>query len=58
LTPELIKRSEQVLARHRLAPIGSEFELRVDGRRYVARIELHEGAAKGKHKGVTLYAAK
>jgi len=58
LTPELIEHSERILSEHADAPVGTNVPLRVNGRRYLARIELHEDEEKGKHKGVTLYELK
>ena len=58
LTPDLIEKSEQILKQHGDAPVGTDFPLRMNGRRYLARIEVHEDDTKGKHKGVTLYEVK
>ena len=58
LNPELIEKSEEILHQHRDAPVGTDIPLRINGRRYLARIELHEDETKGKHKGVTLYEVK
>jgi len=58
LTPKLIEKSEAILKEHAVAPLGTDTPLRIHGRRHVARIELHEDDARGKHKGVTVYEVK
>jgi hypothetical protein len=64
VTPELAAKSEQILRQHHNAPIGRQIPFRLNGRRYIARIEEHENASGepgrplGKHKGVTVYHAR
>lgn len=61
VTPQIIAASQEILVEHADAPLGSEFPIRVDGKRYVARIEEHDnesgspGRPPGKHRGVTVY---
>lgn len=61
LTTELMAASAELLKQHHLDRLGSEIELGVAGKRYVARIERHfhpeGGSAKpwGYHPGVSLF---
>lgn len=61
LTSELMTASAELLKQHHTDRLGSEIELGVSGRRYVARIERHfhpeGGNAKpwGYHPGVSLF---
>jgi hypothetical protein len=61
VTPAIVAASQQVLAEHADAPIGSEFPIEVEGKAYVARLEEHDNASgspsrpEGKHPGVTVY---
>ena len=64
VTPEIVAKSEQILRKHHDAKLGQEIPFRLNGRRYIARIEEHENASgepgrpAGKHKGVTVYEAR
>lgn len=61
VTPAIAAASEKLLKEHGDSPIGAEHTLKVEGKRYVARIEEHENSSgdpsrpPGKHKGVTVY---
>jgi hypothetical protein len=55
LTPELIAASKKLLKEHQDSPIGTEFVLHLHGEEYLVRIERHEDAERGKHKGVSVY---
>lgn len=58
LTPDIMAKSEELLKQHAEAPVGSEYDFDSNGQRYIARIEMHEDQAKGKHKGITVYAKR
>jgi len=63
VTPEIVSAAEHylgiVMKQH--APIGTEEEITLDGRRYVLRLEWHYhppgfvGAPNGWHHGITVY---
>lgn len=63
VTPEIVNAAEHylgvVMKQH--APIGTEQEITLDGRRYVLRLEWHYhppgfvGAPNGWHHGITVY---
>jgi hypothetical protein len=61
VTPEIIAASQAILNEHADAPLGSEFPIQIEGKKYVARIEAHDnptgspGRPPGKHRGVTVY---
>ena len=55
VTPEIAERAKKILEQHAGAPIGTEIPFTLGGKRYIARIEKHEDAEKGEHKGVTVY---
>lgn len=62
-SPEVVRRASELLAKHGDAPVGAEIPFELDGRRYVARVEIHDnpdgspGRPPGEHKGITVYAA-
>jgi hypothetical protein len=57
VTPELAERAQKILEAHADAPVGTEIPFTHGGKRYIARIEQHDNAEKGAHKGVTIYIA-
>jgi hypothetical protein len=62
-SPEIVARAEKILAEHADEPVGTEIPFTLNGRRYVARLELHDNPdgsperPSGQHKGVTVYIA-
>ena len=62
-SPEIVDRAAKILAEHANEPVGTEIPFTLNGRRYVARLELHhnpDGSSErppGQHKGVTVYIA-
>lgn len=64
VTPELAERAQRILEEHAEDPVGTEVPFSLNGRAYVARIEMHdnpEGSPdrpQGEHKGVTVYVAR
>lgn len=60
-TPEIIQKAEEILRSNEDAPYGREIPFRLNGKRYVARVEEHDnstnepGRPQGKHKGITVY---
>jgi hypothetical protein len=60
-TPEIIAKATELLWANDSASIGTEFPFDMNGRRYVARIEMHDnpdgdpGRPQGEHKGMTVY---
>ena len=63
VTPEIVERSEKILAEHADSPVGTEIPFTLSGRRYVARVEMHDNQdaspdrPPGEHKGITVYVA-
>jgi hypothetical protein len=61
ITPQIIAAGQAILIEHADAPLGSEFPVQVEGKKYVARIEQHDNPGgsprrpPGKHRGVTMY---
>jgi hypothetical protein len=64
LTPELIRKSTDVLWKFDSSPVGSEIVLEAEGKSFIARFEEHFHEVGGPqrpwglHKGITLYAAE
>ena len=58
VSPELTDKSAQLLEQHSNKRVGTEIPFTLNGRRYIGRIEMHEGPVKGKHKGLTAYGPK
>jgi hypothetical protein len=62
-SPEVVARAEKILAEHGDAPVGTEIPFTLNGKRYVARVEIHDnadaspGRPPGEHKGITVYVA-
>jgi hypothetical protein len=62
-SPEIIARAEKILSEHGDAPVGTEIPFTLNGKRYVARVEIHDnpdaspGRPPGEHKGITVYLA-
>jgi hypothetical protein len=63
VTPEIAAKAEEILRANPNAKYDSEFPFTLAGRRYVARIEVHDNPdgdvrrPQGQHKGVTVYSA-
>jgi hypothetical protein len=64
LTPQLIRKSNEVLWKFDSSPVGSEILLEAEGKSFIARFEEHFHEVGGPqrpwgfHKGITLYAAE
>lgn len=64
--PDLVRElgpiAQRILEEHAEDPLGTEIPFQHEGRRYVARIEVHDnpegdpGRPLGKHRGVSVYA--
>ena len=63
VTPEIAAKAEEILRANPNAKYDSEFPFTLGGRKYVARIEMHDNPdgdsrrPQGPHKGVTVYSA-
>ena len=60
-TPEIIAKATELLWANDSAKIGTEFPFVMNGKRYVARMEMHDNPngdpdrPQGEHKGMTVY---
>ena len=63
-TPEIIAKAESLLKENADAKVGTEIPFRLNGKRYVGRVEEHDnpsgepGRPAGKHKGITVYVSE
>lgn len=61
VSPALAQRAETILLDNRDKPVGTTIPFAQSGRRYLARIEMHDNPDNnparppGKHKGITVY---
>lgn len=61
VSPALAQRAEAILLDNREKPVGTTIPFVESGRRYLARIEMHDNPENdparppGRHKGITVY---
>ena len=61
ITPEIVAKATELLWANDSAKIGTEFPFDLNGKRYVARMEMHDNPdgdpnrPQGEHKGMTVY---
>jgi hypothetical protein len=61
ITPEIVAKATELLWANDSAKIGSEFPFEMNGKRYIARMEMHNNPdgdpnrPQGEHKGITIY---
>ena len=61
ITPQIIAKATELLWANDSAQIGTEFPFDMNGKRYVARMEMHDNPdgdpdrPQGEHKGMTIY---
>ena len=61
ITPQIVAKATELLWANDSAKIGTEFSFDMNGKRYVARIEMHDNPdgdperPQGEHKGMTIY---
>jgi hypothetical protein len=61
ITPQIVAKATELLGANDSAKIGTEFPFEMDGKRYVARLEVHDNPdgdpnrPLGEHKGITIY---
>jgi hypothetical protein len=61
VSPALARRAEAILLDNREKPVGTAIPFTQNGRRYLARIEMHDNPENnparppGRHKGITVY---
>jgi hypothetical protein len=60
-TPEVVAKATEILWANASAMVGTEFPFELNGKHYIARMEMHDnpdgdpGRPQGEHKGVTVY---
>jgi hypothetical protein len=61
ITPEIVTKATEILWANDSAKVGTEFPFDLNGKHYIARMEMHEnldgdpGRPPGEHKGMTVY---
>jgi hypothetical protein len=61
ITPEIVAKATELLWANDSAKIGTEFPFEMSGKRYIARMEMHDNPdgdpnrPQGEHKGITIY---
>jgi len=61
ITPQIVAKATELLWANDSSKIGTEFPFDMNGKRYVARMEMHDNPdgdpnrPQGEHKGMTIY---
>ena len=61
ITPQIVAKATELLWANDSAKIGTEFLFEMNGKHYVARVEMHDNPdgdpnrPQGEHKGMTIY---